>query len=1849
MDPSGSELDSSLPQPENPCLIVEDSQPDSLAPEDDPESSYRALLAKRLSNLQPHAPSPVLELISSPPRDRLSQKESQASGNHNNHSVSQEPDQSLEVQESSPVFDIVTSGDPKRSDMEDVDSGADSTTCAQTEESMSQFGLLELSESQGFRDQPQKSESMSQFGLLELSESQGFRDQPQKSDNTKTTGRNSQNQDLRRSEVSSSSRESQRLSIQALLHSQATEDEDMVSSQEDMFEGEEGRAGTCVDSTVNEPVNCCMPTSTPANSLHLLHLSGQGTLVQESLSQQSVDFVAATQERMSQTPLIVPSSPTGDEPMDISKTEDNQSQRGEKPKGSSAVLKPRPTSTPVSQNSPGFVLDKSLSLPSQPEFSHDIFVATPSLDQPTVKADGASSSQTQNSPTAVKTLPTKPSPTSSPRNTPAAASPKHTSKGAQAAQSSSSQAPEVGVSFQLELSSTSQPSILFQKTQSFLEDADEDSQATQIEEMATEGAMGVDTSDAGPSRAATAASQSSASGGGVGTCGVRPGAGVVGREISRSQPDPHSRPASHNVNVGRALSQGSATLDRAKPSGGGVSQLGRVESSAAAKPSPSPDDLGVVPPSLPSQSLSQSMLSVHSATRPVPDSQRSQPKSQSQSQASSQAASQRLTQHSQPPRSQGSGHSQGKERNVPALEEMVETDKLREEENENESVVGTGPGASLGLCLALSQSQNFDPEPMEEDQDQLETQQLVPGPQHTKAAQASSASPSSPQKSQKVSQQQQKEKDKDRTVTASQPTPGLCSPERRRKELEKSLSPGKGSLSQPERGSRADPGPHRSQSQGLSDSSGDIPFHFTLPKEGELIRPVVTATPPLISQLKKTPRHSTPIEMTSFSEASEGDVTRETSMADSEIMAEESAEEPPTTAEASGKLSLRMKLVTPVEEGSSGSERFSLQKPPLSDDDGSVVKATTVAKAVASPSVFSRVREVHRQEEAEEEVQPSTLSAPLSGGLFNSSQRLGGDSQDSESRPRPLITSTQNSQEAHQSQPLSPAPQRSTVGNGTLGRLSQQANGAASESPVKHAPTGTPQGDAGQSAQVGGAELTPPRTPLRQRAVSQQTSFEVPASTSNTPNKSHLRAVSQQTSFDAAGAHNSSGRGLPELSPPRPPPGVRMRRHVRTTQEVRTTVTRIITDVYYEDGREVDRKVTEESEEPVVDCRVLESDLSPSRTGSSMTSGDLADISSLSSKASSLTHSSSGSMGAAAGAGTSAGRHPDFIMPTGRGAGRSGSPRRGRKQLQRPVSEQARVQGSRPLTPVTPRGRSRRGRPPSRSPQSRGGRAGANNVQRGPFSSPEEEEERFTRVTSRGRAATPPPGPSARAGGASSDSSLVGLRVVAKWSSNGYFYSGRITSDLGAGRFRLLFDDGYECEVQGRDVLLCDPIPTETEVTAISEDEYFLTGVVKNHKTVGRELQYCVEREGQQQWYSRASVILSMEQGSQLREHYGLDPSEPLTPLTKAADISLDNLVDGKRRRRGNTGPGVNTPSRSGSDSPRTPGPSGKRKLMSSTEEERAERTPAKRGRKSGPNKAGSRAAAGTAVGNTSGSDAGDHLASHVCAGARAGAGTGVCNTSGSGTDVPSDPSDLLASHGPLPTSDSLFMGFAFLLTTSSVNDRLSNLATSDEEEDYLPTAPYNKHYIVSQLEAGGGLVLPDFNEEQCKAAYQSLLIADQHCRTRKYLLCVASGVPCVSNAWVRDSCLEQKLLNYRNYLLPAGMGPSQRVVEWHPRCSPFKSLRVLLVFAGSADLWGELLKLSGASSVKQQKGEDTDIPADTFDVMVTERSCPSAVVKRASSRSLPVVSLEWLVQSLIVGERQDYASDPQYRHDYDL
>ncbi|XP_052459219.1 TP53-binding protein 1 isoform X3 [Carassius gibelio] len=1747
MDPGESDLDSSFPQTENPCLIVEDSQPDSVALEDDPDSSYCALLARRLSNLQPTSQSPVLEIISSPTKSHCLQKDSQIDKSDSTAcSDNLQSNLGSAATEHSQVFEVHSYPISKRSVTEHMESEANSTTHDET----SQFGLLELSESQGVfeEDEPDGAPANQTDSGLKSSERTPSNQDGNSTGSEVSSGCPSKPQDgLGR-----------KLSIQTILHSQLTdsqEDEDdvLVSSQDDMFENE--RNGTKADSSVSEKEQ--QPASTPAHSLRLLHLSGQGTLVQESLSQQSVDFVAATQDNLSQTPYIVPNSPTEKEqnyneasgsPMDTSAPpEDQPPGREEEPMDMDPCPKPQPTaSTPVSQSSPGFVLDKSLSVPSQPEFSHDVFISTPSLEH------GNNSPGTESS----KKLPHQNNPSASPNQIGPAEQLKTSS-------SSDSQPSGVAECFQLELSSEN--SSFAQKTQLFV--VEEDSQATQIAEE--EGTVGADKSNSSTKNHSQNAGK------------------------NRMDPEPVKTSNSQSLSRTPDSNITSALTGKAEdcvPSQK-ISQAVIGIQNINASPSATPSQLSVAadcvsdPPNAPQTSkasvaeCSNASPSTDRPVTPVPVPQQSL--SQSVSTASSQKNTEKEKEHViQSQRlSQPMTHSHS-----------VVTDSVRNAEEEERIDEGEiqreGTDDDTGIKLGLSESQLLSPEPMEEEEEQ-ETSQCEPSRADHSSSKEESFSVMVLEESHRVSQEKVKDGRSQPFISSSQPVRGSVQDKREATAKISGSQPMGSTEVSPLQLERAktqgtqpsDTGQHKKTSdnaanKSLSDSSGELPFHFTLPKEGELIHPAVSATPPQISQLKQTPRHSTPIE------PSEADVTRETTMGASEISVEESREgEEPAAVEQDGKLSLRMRLVTPVEEGSSGSEHFSLQKPPLTDEEGSVSKATTVAMDVTSPSVFSRVREVHKQVQVQDDAEYS--DPPLS-------------------RQASQLFSPPKTNDSG----LSPNWPKETAASRASGRVTEAVtlHPAGMEANPQPLVSGLSTPAREQEVLITSGK---PRTPVRQRAVSQQTSVDN-CSTTSPPSK---RAVSQQTSFDRSASCNLSGRGEPS-TPTRTHPGPSLRTHVRTVQEVRTTVTRIITDVYYEDGREVDRKVTHESEEPVVDRCVVENDISPSRTGSSVTSGDLADVSSLSSKAQSHHDSSRTSSG-----GLGPIRMPDFLMPPSRGGkfGRWG----GRQQLRTHTvevgSEVTDAWGPQVTAQLSPRGRARRGRPPSRGPLSRGGRTGQRGGAHGQGASSSEEELFAQRHV---QAPGSPVEPSATGhfdslntlspDNSTGSSSFVGLRVLAKWSSNSYFYSGSITRDLGENRFRLLFDDNQECEVQGKDILLCDPIPLETEVTALTEEEYFNIGVVKGHKTQGSEFLYCVEKAGQSNWYSRTSVILSIEQGNRLREQYGLGPYEPSTPQTMASDISLDNLVEGKRRCRGNSS-GAGTPTRSSSNSPRNPGPSGKRKLLSGTEDERS---PAKRGRRGG--------------------------------GARVGQRIAACNTSGSGADLPPDPNDLVATHGPLPENSSLFMGFVFMLTASSENDRDFNHQPSDEDEEYVQRAPYSKHYTVRQLEAGGGMILLDFNEEQCKAAYQSLLIADQHCRTRKYLLCVAGGVPCVSQMWVRDCCQEKKLVNYRNYLLPAGLGPEGRIVEWHPRCNPFKALKVVLISEDRVDLWTSLLSMGGAAKVHHHKeNEDlSDIPNMKFDVAVTS----SEDLKRVAL-DLPVVSLEWLIQSLICGKCLSYDSNSEFCH----
>lgn len=76
-----------------------------------------------------------------------------------------------------------------------------------------------------------------------------------------------------------------------------------------------------------------------------------------------------------------------DEPMDTSlPPQDGAVDKEEEPMETEETSKPHPSaSTPVSQNPPGLVLERTLSVPSQPEFSH---VGSDFLHLPVVHESG---------------------------------------------------------------------------------------------------------------------------------------------------------------------------------------------------------------------------------------------------------------------------------------------------------------------------------------------------------------------------------------------------------------------------------------------------------------------------------------------------------------------------------------------------------------------------------------------------------------------------------------------------------------------------------------------------------------------------------------------------------------------------------------------------------------------------------------------------------------------------------------------------------------------------------------------------------------------------------------------------------------------------------------------------------------------------------------------------------------------------------------------------------------------------------------------------------------------------------------------------------------------------------------------------------------------------------------------------------------------------------------------------------------------------------------------------------------------------------------------------------------------
>ncbi|XP_060474730.1 TP53-binding protein 1 isoform X3 [Panthera onca] len=1920
MDPTGSQLDSDFSQQDTPCLIIEDSQPESQVLEDDSGSRF-SLLSRHLPNLQTHKENPVLDVVSNP---ELTAGEEQGDSNSgfNEHlkenkaadpmdsshldtggTISQVIEQLPQPNRTSSVLGMSVESAPpvgeekeeeveeKEKEEKEEDIRDDTTTHSLGAEDPAPaqlgFGVLELSQSQDVEEHTVTYEvdkepvlpvttNSSYTGLSDVDaniaikhEEQSNEDMPmaeQPSKDVPVVAQPSkdvhvvdeQSSPPARSEdmppcrkVSLAAVETkEQIPAQELLEGglqiQKSPEPEVLSTQEDLFDQSNKTASDGCSTPSREEGGCSL-ASTPATTLHLLQLSGQRSLVQESLSTNSSDLVAPSPDAFRSTPFIVPSSPTEqegrkDEPMDMSMLSEGKGECFEKklqdeepleierpPLPSEPTISPQ-ASTPVSQSTPVFT-PGSLPIPSQPEFSHDIFIPSPSLEERS--NDGKKGGDLHSSSLTVECSKTS---EIEPKNSTEDIGLSLTGDSCKLMLSTSeySQSPKVeslsshrigedGENTQIEDTEPMSPVL-----NSKLVPAENDnilmnpSQDGQVELNQKDKTKGDDTETRDDvSILAT-------------DCKGREE--TVAEDVcidltcdSGSQAVPS--PATRSEALSSVLDQEEAMeiKEHHPEEGSSGSEVEEIPETPCESQGEEPKEENMesvplhlsltetqsqglcLPKEIPKQECQEAMevetsvISIDSPQKiPVLDHELEHKDQEAWEEATSEDSSVVIVDVKEPsPRVDVSSEplegvekcsdSQSWEDDAPEIEPCAENrvdtqeEKSAEYEGDVKSVTAEKEPIEVHspqppLTLVRADDALRPDQEMQQGEPQEKTGNSLP-------------------------------KDSE-IANAKQLGSGVET-----QQLEKASA-------------------HASQS--FCESSSETPFHFTLPKEGDIIPPLTGATPPLIGHLKLEPkRHSTPIGISNYPESTivTSDVMSESMVETNDPILGNEKGNPGAAPEVDDKLCLRMKLVTPETETSEESLQFSLEKPAIGERKNG---STAVAEAVASPqktmSLFSCVCEAQQDPEARNRDPPS---APIKGNSLSFPS-----TQDEEGKER--LEGDQRTRQSQQpmqpSCPVKDPPSPASRQVATQGSSSPQ--GEALKTDVLE---GQKEGQNTNQEKPSNASIERPSqnnigiqtiehslwVPETVSAATQTVKNVCEQGTSTVDQNSGKQDAMVQTDrgsgekpVSAPGDDTESlhSQGEEEFDMPQPPHGHVLHRHMRTIREVRTLVTRVITDVYYVDGTEVERKVTEETEEPIVECQECETEVSPSQTGGS--SGDLGDISSFSSKASSLHRTSSGtSLSAMHSSGSS-----------GRGAG----PLKGK------------TSGTEPADFALP---SSRGGPGKLRETAVPGPLGIEDIS--PSMSPDDKS--FTRIVPRVpdstrradtgasalRRSDSPEIPFQAATGhsdgldaSSPGNSFVGLRVVAKWSSNGYFYSGKITRDVGAGKYKLLFDDGYECDVLGKDILLCDPIPLDTEVTALSEDEYFSAGVVKGHRKESGELYYSIEKEGQRKWYKRMAVILSLEQGNRLREQYGLGPYEAVTPLTKAADISLDNLVEGKRKRRSNisspatptasSSSSSTTPTRKITDSPRASSGvlSGKRKLITSEEE----RSPAKRGRKSATVKPG-------AVG--------------------AGEFVSPCESG----DNMGEPSALEEQRGPLPLNKTLFLGYAFLLTMATTSDKLASRSklpdgptgSSEEEEEFLEIPPFNKQYTESQLRAGAGYILEDFNEAQCNTAYQCLLIADQHCRTRKYFLCLASGIPCVSHVWVHDSCHANQLQNYRNYLLPAGYSlEEQRILDWQPRENPFHNLKVLLVSdqqQNFLELWSEILMTGGAASVKQHhsSAHNKDIALGVFDVVVTDPSCPASVLKCAEALQLPVVSQEWVIQCLIVGERIGFKQHPKYKHDY--
>lgn len=529
----------------------------------------------------------------------------------------------------------------------------------------------------------------------------------------------------------------------------------------------------------------------------------------------------------------------------------------------------------------------------------------------------------------------------------------------------------------------------------------------------------------------------------------------------------------------------------------------------------------------------------------------------------------------------------------------------------------------------------------------------------------------------------------------------------------------------------------------------------------------------------------------------------------------------------------------------------------------------------------------------------------------------------------------------------------------------------------------------------------------------------------------------------------------------------------------------------------------------------------------------------------------------------------------------------------------------------------------------------------------------------------------------SSDSSLTpGTQVLAKWL-DGYFYPGAITTkQYKNGRYLVTFDDGDKRRIPRENIIVKDLLPAGQSVMAQGdfEDDFYEEGVIVGHYRDGNERGYEIQTQnGAIIRFPRSRVILSEQQAAAILS------SESSFNVTSGSNVSI-GAHSLRLRKDGSAGNSSTSPhflnksgsteskdtshkdtSGSSSDGKKrgkkdasAPPHSSPKALEAKTSEMMGE-TPKSTHKSIQKAKAQVRRA-GQRISEITDSSSSDEQNAHPSKRRQVKRGLSAAYGAKSPVSLPAkgfsepptrrSPRKQMSTEaddsvtGAATANRNLFAGLAFLVT--GVERERNEPDESDSESERIE---FNRDVIKRQIETGGGVVLSSFPQSQISGA-ECFLISNRHQRTQKFFQSLASGIPCVSHMWINDSCSFNKRLDYKKYLLPAGESlEADGIVECRPRRNILGNMRVYL--HGNPkfqETWKSVLLAAGCKMVSKVPNR-FDYQCDV--VISEDQKVPASVKHAADVLGIPIVSLEWLLQTLINGRQVPFDGHPKYDYRY--